>query len=85
MRRRPALMRRPPCEAERRFRDGLDLVGPGGDPMVRGCLWRGLGQALAALGNVQGASAAFQGARDAFTAAGDPTAVREVEELERSL
>lgn len=71
-------------ESERLFRQGLEVVGPGGDPMVFGCLWRGLGQVLAAGGDGRGAAAAYQEARDAFTAAGDPAAVRQVEELVRA-
>lgn len=71
-------------ESVRLFRQGLEVVGPGGDPMVLGCLWRGLGQVLAAGGDGRGAAAAYQEARDAFTAAGDPAAVRQVEELGRA-
>lgn len=72
-------------QAERLFRMGLDLVGPAGDQMVLGCLWRGLGQVLAASGDGRGAAAAYQEARAAFTAAGDQAALRQVEALNRSL
>lgn len=78
-------LRKELSEAERLFREGLNVVGADGDAMVRGCLWRGLGQVLSAGGERRGAPAAYREARAAFTAAGDETAMREVEELGRSL